>query len=289
MDPPSAPRAGSYGEPVDVDGLLAPTHDLGAQWSIAIRRGRDADAFVEHRPRGLLRTASVAKVFVLIEVANRLAAGTIRPDHRVDRRRTRAVLDSGLWHAMAVDELPVVDVAMLVGALSDNWATNALIDLCGLDKIQALAAATAPGGSMLHDYLRDDRSGGVPDTLSEGCAQDWADIMQRLYYGTGIDAAARHHVLAWLAQDADLSMVAAAFDLDPLAHDLDDLGLRLWHKTGTDLGIRADVGVVRSESAVVSYAAVCNWPATDVSAHTRRAVLSTMRRIGEQVRSLVGG
>jgi beta-lactamase class A len=137
---------------------------------------------------------------------------------------------------------------------------------------------------MLHDHVRDDRSGDVPETLSEGCAQDWASIMQRLYYADGIDEAVCRHVLAWLAQDTDLSMVAAAFDLDPLAHDTEDLGLRLWHKTGTDVGVRADVGVVRSPSSVVSYAVVCNWPATDLRPSTRRAVHSTMRRIGDEIR-----
>ncbi len=92
-------------------------------------------------------------------------------------------------------------------------------------------------------------------------------------------------VLEWLAHDADLSMVAGAFDLDPLAHDVVDLGLRLWHKTGTDVGVRADVGVVASTSATVTYAALCNWP--DDGAVARRAVLTTMRAIGDEIRALL--
>lgn len=270
---------------MNLDELLAPTHAEGAEWSISIRRDEDPAAFLEHRPWNLLSTASVAKVFVLMELADRLARNVIDAEQLIDRRATQRVLDSGIWHAMQVNSLPVIDLAVLVGALSDNWATNALIDVCGLDRVQALAAAVAPGGSMLHDYVRDDRSGDVPETLSVGCAQDWATIMQRLYYVNGIDVAVCRHVLTWLAQDADLSMVAAAFDLDPLAHDTEDLGLRLWHKTGTDFGVRADVGVIRSTSMVVSYAVICNWPATDLGPHTRREVHSTMRRIGDEIRS----
>ena len=269
--------------------MLAQTSALGAEWSISIRREEDPVAFIEHCPERLLRTASVAKVFVLMELAERLATKTIDAKQLVDRRATQTVLDSGIWHAMQVDSLPVIDLAVFVGALSDNWATNALIDVCGLDRVQALAAAAAPGGSMLHDYVRDDRSADVSKNLSTGCAQDWATIMQRLYYADGIDAAVCRHVLAWLAQDTDLSMVAAAFDLDPLAHDTEDLGLRLWHKTGTDLGVRADVGVIGSTSTVVSYAVVCNWPPTDTRPHTRRVVHSTMRRIGDEVRSGITG
>jgi beta-lactamase class A len=272
---------------VDVDELLAQTRALGAEWSISIRREKDATAFLEHCPGRLLHTASVAKVFVLMELADRLVSGAIDAGRLIDRRETQTVLDSGIWHAMQVDILPVIDLAVLVGAVSDNWATNALIDVCGLDRIQATAAVAAPGGSMLRDYVRNDRSGDVPETLSDGCAQDWATIMQRLYYPDGIDVAICRHVLEWLAQDTDLSMVAAAFDLDPVAHDTEDLGLRLWHKTGTDPGVRADVGVIRSASTVVSYAVLCNWPATDMRPRMRRAVHSTMRRIGKEIRSVI--
>jgi beta-lactamase class A len=270
---------------VDLDELLAQSHAFGAEWSISIRRDEDPTAWVEHCPRKLLRTASVAKVFVLMELADLLAKEAIDAEQLIDRRETPPVFDSGIWHAMCVDTLPVVDLAVLIGAVSDNWATNALIDVCGLGRVQALAQSVAPGGSTLHDYVRSDRSGDVPQTLSDGCAQDWVSIMQRLYCATGIDDAVCRQVLAWLAQDTDLSMVAAALDLDPLAHDTEDLGLRLWHKTGTDVGVRADVGVIRSDSAVVSYAVVCNWPTTDVRPHTRRTVHSTMRRIGDELRS----
>ncbi len=266
---------------MELEETLGETRALGAQWSISVRRDDEPTAFLEHSPRTLLRTASVAKIFVLLELADRLSRGALDPGQLVDRRSTPPVHDSGLWHAMRVEALPVADLAVLVGAVSDNWATNALIDVCGLERIRARAADAAPGGSMLHDYVRDDRSSDVPETLSEGCAEDWAGIMQRLHHERDADAA--RLVLSWLAQNADLSMVAAGFDLDPLAHDTDDLGLRLWHKTGTDPGVRADVGLIRSRSRVVSYAVVCNWPAGDDDAQVRRAVLAAMRRLGEQI------
>jgi beta-lactamase class A len=258
--------------------LVAPTARFGARWSISLRRGNDLEACASYCPVDLLRTASVAKIFVLMLLARRLADGRLSPDRLVDRRRVDEVLDSGLWHTMRADSLPVADVAVLIGAVSDNWATNVALDLCGLDTVQGLARAVAPGGSMLNDYVRMDRPADVPSTLSVGCAQDWVEIMHGLH-------AERSTVLDWLAHDADLSMVAGAFDLDPLAHDVDDLGLRLWHKTGTDDGVRADVGVVASAGATVTYAVLCNWP--EDGAVARRAVLTTMRAIGDEIRALL--
>ena len=262
----------------DLVALIAQTRRRGARWSISLRRGDDPEQSAEYCSRDLVRTASVAKIFVLMALASRLANGRLSADRLVDRRRVDEVLDSGLWHAMRADSLPVADVALLIGAVSDNWATNVALDLCGLDTVQALARSVAPAGSMLNDYVRMARPAGVPATLSVGCAQDWVEIMQGLY-------AERSTVLDWLAHDADLSMVAGAFDLDPLAHDVNDLGLRLWHKTGTDDGVRADVGVVASAQAVVSYAVLCNWP--DDGADSRRAVLTTMRAIGDEIRTLL--
>ena len=122
---------------MELEETLGETRALGAQWSISVRRDDEPTAFLEHGPRTLLRTASVAKIFVLMELADRLSRGALDPGQLVDRRSTPPVHDSGLWHAMRVEALPVADLAVLVGAVSDNWATNALID--------ALRAGTDPG------------------------------------------------------------------------------------------------------------------------------------------------
>ena len=61
----------------------------------------------------------------------------------------------------------------------------------------------------------------------------------------------------WLLTGVDLSMVAAPFRLDPLSHG--DGDLRLWNKTGSDPGVRADMGVAWSSSDAVAYAAIVTW------------------------------
>ena len=71
-------------------------------------------------------------------------------------------------------------------------------------------------------------------------------------------------------------MVASAFGLDPLSHAEPDRGLTLWNKTGTDAGVRADVGLVRTPDAAFSYAAIANWRVSD----PRDEVLGTMAEVG---------
>lgn len=266
---------------MDLDGLFDAPGLANTWWSvdILVEGGagyqRDADL--------LLETASIAKVFVLVELAARMAAGVLDPRSELDRRTVARVADSGLWQHLATDRLPVADVARLVGSVSDNLATNALIQLIGLEAVQARAARMAPGGSTLHDLVRDTRTPDTPATLSEGCASDWASVLRDLHRGAASGDPVGANVLDWLSAGADLSMVASAFGLDPLSHgSAADHGLRLWNKTGTDAGVRADVGVVELEGAACAYAVICNWNARDHG--LRSAVLDTMREIGSAIR-----
>lgn len=266
---------------VDLEPLLVAGPE-GASWGIEVRREDSAEPVVERGATTLLRTASVAKVFVLVELAHRIEDGTVDPHGWLDRRTTVAVADSGLWQHLATDRLMVEDAARLVGAVSDNLACNALVDLLGLERVQERASAMAPGGSTLHDLVREERPDG--GSLSTGCARDWAAIMQHIEKERRRGEPVGARVLEWLAAGTDLSMVAAAFDLDPLAHGTaPDQGIELWNKTGTDPGVRADVGVVESGSSWASYAVICNWP--DKGAADRSHVLHVMRAMGGKIRS----
>src|SRR5690606_37577890 len=116
----------------------------------------------------------------------------------------------------------------------------------------------APGGSTLLDRVRDVRTPEYPSALSVGCAADWVGVLAALAAGEVVDVAVSRLVLDWLGLGVDLSMVAGALGLDPLAHAEPDRGLLLWHKTGTDAGVRADVGLVAGERTV-AYAVLCGW------------------------------
>lgn len=233
------------------------------------------------QPDHVLATASVAKLFALVELAARLEQG-LDPTTMLDRRDVALVGDSGVWQHLDVERLAVTDVAALVGATSDNLATNVLLDLLGLERVQATAAGLAPGGSMLHDVVRDERTGADPPTLSSGCARDWARLFAALDRREVVSAEVSRRVLDWTALNADLSMVAAAFGLDPLSHAAPDDGIRLWSKTGTDIGVRCEVGLVTRGDARVAYAVLCTWE-DQHGPVARQHVLHTMREVGSQI------
>jgi beta-lactamase class A len=237
---------------------------------------------VSVEPDLLLPTASVGKLFLLLELAARLEAGTLSPDQPVDRRSVAPVADTGLWQHLMTDVLPLGDVAQLVGSVSDNWASNALLDLVGIEAVQSRAQSLAPGGSTLLDLVRDRRGPEHPPTLSLGCASDWLALMSALATGDGLGRATSLRVLEWLRHGLDLSMVPSGFGLDPLAHADPDGGLRVFSKTGTSDGVRADVGVVMGSHDTWAYAAIASWDPAE--GDRRDEVLATMRELGELVR-----
>lgn len=278
--PGEAPSAAAAAQPP------ALPDDDGLRWSVSFREVTSGQVLHEENAHALLPTASVGKVFALIDLAARAGAGELDLTELVDRRESLPVTDSGTWQHLQVDRLSLADVAVLVGSTSDNWATNVLLDRLGLDRVHQRARTLVRGGSRLHDYVRDERSATDPPTLSSGCADDWTRLLCDLARGTCVGDQASAHVRRWLSLGTDLSMVAAALDLDPLSHTEPDLGLRLIHKTGTDVGVRADVGVISRGATSVSYACLCHWP-DDGSPGTRRLVLETMRHLGGFARDLV--
>lgn len=241
---------------------------MALTWSFCVL---DADGQVldEESADTVQSTASVGKIFLLCEVAERIADGRLDPDVRVERDPQLAVADSGLWQRLAQDSLPLVDACVLVAAVSDNWATNVLIEVVGLDAVATRAEALGCARSGLHDRVRDVRTLDDPATLSAGTARELAEVARRIRVAAsggeagGISPEAARLVEAWLLTGVDLSMVAAPFRLDPLAHA--EGPVRLWSKTGTDDGIRADMGVAWSESDALSYAAIATWEPGDDS------------------------
>ena len=266
----------------------------GVTWSVCVRddKGMPLGSVGGDVP---LRTASVGKVLLLIETARAIESGELSPDEPLTRAVDLWVGDSGLWHTLSVETLPLVDVAALVGAVSDNLATNVLLRRVGLAEVAVRATALGLRATALHDRVRDVRSAEHPATLSTGNATELSALMSQLASGSASSPTADRLVRQWLSANVDQSMVGSAAveqgGLDPIAHHSSlGGGTLLWNKTGTDAGIRADVGGITVGGRTVTWAAIANWePATGTSLEplTVWAVLRGMRHIGEQVLTAV--
>lgn len=248
----------------------------GLRWSAEVIDAASGESLGSMNAQRVLSTASIGKVLLLLAVAQRFDEGTLPPHTRL-RRGDERVADSGLWQYLDAPTLTVADACRLVGAVSDNLATNVLIDAVGLAAVAEVAASLGLRDTMLCDRVRDERTRADAPTLSQGSAHELAGLAAAIHRGDAVGPDASSLVRGWLRLGTDLSMVAGAFGLDPLAHTEPDRGARLWNKTGTDRTVRGDVGVVETQIGAVAYAVLAEWDGTDAP---RDAILAAMRDVG---------
>ncbi len=253
-------------------------------WSVCIRNvaGHELASRNADRP---MKTASIGKLLLLVEVARQCAAGELDGATLLGRDPELLVADSGIWQHLDVESLSIHDLCVLVAGVSDNLATNVLLKRVGLRKLRDLAESLGLVHTALLDYVRDHRGPDDPATLSTGSAAELSRLMGQLSRNELISRAVSEQVNTWLATSVDLSMVAAAFGLDPLAHPPSDRNFFVRNKTGADAGVRADVGTVGRNSVWFNYAVIANWDASDPD--LRDAALSGMHAIGMTLRALI--
>lgn len=257
-------------------------------WSVEVKDIVSRNTLFARNASAVLPTASVGKVLLLVEAARQIADGRLDPTSLLVRTDEDEVCDSGLWQFLAVDRLPVADLAVLAGTVSDNLATNVLLRTVGLQAVDRTAVALGLTDTRLNDRVRTERTAEHPWTLSTGSAAEWTTFLASLATRSVIDVEISEMVLGWLSAGVDLSMVGQSFGIDPLAHATGDRGLRLWHKTGADLGTRADVGILEGPCSTISYAAIAGWD-PQAQPDCLDPVLSTMRMIGRAALGAVSG
>jgi beta-lactamase class A len=267
-----------------VDDVLDASADI--EWAVSIRDAAGAELVCRNGDRAM-NTASVGKLLLLVEVARQCAAGDLSGTTLLRRSPELLVADSGLWRHMHVNDLAVDDLCVLIASVSDNTATNVLLDRVGLPRVGTLAESLGLVHTALLDYVRDPRGPEHPPTLSTGSASELSHLMGQLSRRELVSPTVSERVIAWLATGVDLSMVASGFGLDPLAHAPADRNMVIRNKTGADPGVRADVGTVRRNATCLSYAVIANWePAAD---DLRDEVLSGMNAVGTILRTVLEG
>ncbi|WP_166986297.1 serine hydrolase [Canibacter zhoujuaniae] len=259
--------------------------DFGTQWSVLVKDIDSGAELFSADPQTVLATASIGKLFLLHRLLHEVDAGTRKLEETVTRQPFEQIDDSGLWYLMQQNTLSLYDVAVLIGAFSDNAATNTLTRVLGIETVREHASSLGYKHSRLNDVVRWPRPVHKPQQLSVGNAEELVRFVTRLANAEDLSESSSDILQRWLGAGADLSMVAQPFNLDPLAHYAYDRDIWFWNKTGTIGSARADVGLVMNRERRVAYAAIAQWQ-TDTE--NRDAVLANMAEIGELIGQHLG-
>src|SRR5580765_3154638 len=119
-------------------------------------------------------TASAIKLAIVYELFQQAAEHRINLEETMTLDRRQAVGGTGVLVEMGTPTLSIRDYAVLMVTLSDNTATNVLIDRLGIDRIAARLQGLGLSGTKLRRHMMDtgaarrgDENVSTPDELAK--------------------------------------------------------------------------------------------------------------------------
>lgn len=204
----------------------------------------DGSELFAHDADGSFPAASVIKIPLVMTLYADAAEGRLSLD---ERSSVGARVDGSgvLRHLPGVTDLTLRDLATLCVIVSDNTATNRLIERVGLDRVAERLREWGCTGTRLQRAMFD------TDAVKRGAdnvmvPREMGGLLLRLLRGECGGRATSDAVLAVLEQTQD----------DALLRRYLPAGTRVAHKTGSLAQVRNDAGIVFAERPVIAVGCV---------------------------------
>jgi beta-lactamase class A len=208
--------------------------------------------------------ASTIKLAILYELFKQADDRTIRLDEPRAIEPRQMVGGDGILKDLSRQELTLADLAVLMIVLSDNTATNAVIDAVGMGAVNARTKALGLTKTRLARRMMDLDAArrGAENVSSPG---DLAALLTTLHRGEGLSPTSAKQALDILRKTRAVSY---------LRRQLPD-GVVVASKYGILDGVRADAGIIEAGDRPVVVVGMGSW-LTDGPA-AERAIADTAR------------
>lgn len=215
-------------------------------------------------------TASVFKVPVLVELYRQIDAGKVDPNHRMTFEERYRVDGTGVLQELTAGlEITVRDLAMLMIVVSDNVATDMLLEVVGIDRVNTMLSALGLSQTLIRKNSKDllyEVVGMDPNNPDHTYEENRRRIkgLELIPTAPGLSIRGSNvstpqemgQLLVWLATEKLLSTGSTAEALHILSRQNYNemipaqlpIGTRVAHKTGT---LTLPSGSVRTDAAVV--------------------------------------
>jgi len=197
-------------------------------------------------------TASMIKILVLFELVRQCAKGQAQLWERVTLRGADKTLGSGLLQDF--DEgvtLTLRDLAVLMMGISDNTATNVLIDRLGKHAVNAAIREGGMWETELRNKIDFDKIRESNDTLAVGTPRDFARFMAALRREELLPGGYVEQMLGIMRIQKHTGFYLARYlPFNPYAFEFGEMP-EAWvaSKTGGLKGVRCEGGLVHSPRA----------------------------------------
>jgi beta-lactamase class A len=216
----------------------------------------DTGAAVGVRDTDPVRTASTIKVPIMLAVFDAVARGQAKWEEPLTLTAQEQVAGSGVLGVefSTGDQLPIRDVLHLMIVLSDNTATNMILERFTADAVNAyLDKLGIKTTRSMRKVMGSGPSAGVsaagklPENRQYGLGvstpRDMVTILERLDHGGIVSQEASREMLAILKRNQDNTGIIRHLMEFPVAH-----------KTGALDALRSDVGIVYSKTGKIAMA-----------------------------------
>lgn len=113
------------------------------------------DRIIEFNSTEVFRSASLIKLPILFEALRQLEEGILQPDRLLSVRQEDKVGDTGVLQAMNTQQITIHDLLTLMIIVSDNSATNLVIDLIGMAPINSTISKIGMKNTILKRRMLD--------------------------------------------------------------------------------------------------------------------------------------
>lgn len=181
--------------------------------------------------------ASIIKLTVLVEVFNQIKKGIIKKDDIFVTCDKDKVPSCGALNYMHSGlEVTLEDLYTLMIILSDNYATNILIDKLGIDNINKTIEDIGLKNTILKRKMFESEKA-IIGIENYTCSKDIYTLLEKMYKGSLIDRESSNKMIEILKNQRLNNKI-------PFFIRSEEDKIEIAHKTGEDTNITHDVGIV---------------------------------------------
>ena len=209
-------------------------------------------------------TASLIKVPVMVEYFYQVAEGKVRPEQMITLADSNKWGGSGLFQFFrGTTQQQLADAVMMMITISDNTATNMVIDALGQTHREKLRAVNERMRSLglkntrlLNKLMSWATKTDSPESIRYGVGvstpEDMVLLFEKMYRKELVDSLACEQMIDILRRQFYNSMIPALLPFESTDN------LYVAHKTGSVTGVRTDAGLIFSPQADIAIAIFCD-------------------------------
>jgi beta-lactamase class A len=202
---------------------------------------KEGEVLASHNSEKQIPSASIIKIPILVELMRQVDAGTINLEQEIVLKEENVVGGAGELQFNPIGTSYTVErLAREMIRISDNVATNLLIELVGMASVQSWLTENGYNLTQISRKMMDFEAiaAGKQNYTSP---KEMSTLLANLYSGKYLSEQSTSFIIALLLDCADNSTIPSKLPAE----------LPVAHKTGTLEYVRGDAGIILGENVLI--------------------------------------